>query len=77
MARGKRELRPAAEREDLTRAETAKLDLYFWLQTFVYILVVLMLLVTFVGRIINVDGASMVPTLHDGDKLVLLSLIHI
>ena len=63
MARGKRELRPEAERKDITGA-----------QTFTFILVTLILVFTFVGRLIGVDGSSMVPTLHDGDKLVLQSL---
>ena len=74
MARGKRELRPEAERKDITGAKSFQLDLYFWLQTFTFILVTLILVFTFVGRLIGVDGSSMVPTLHDGDKLVLQSL---
>ena len=74
MARGKRELRPEAERKDITGAQSFQLDLYFWLQTFTFILVTLILVFTFVGRLIGVDGSSMVPTLHDGDKLVLQSL---
>ena len=74
MARGKRELRPDKEQNEVTGAESVKLDLYFWLQTFTYILVALILVFTFVGRLIGVDGSSMVPTLHDGDKLILQGL---
>ena len=74
MARGKRELRPESERKGITGAQSFQLDLYFWLQTFTFILVTLILVFTFVGRLIGVDGSSMVPTLHDGDKLVLQSL---
>ena len=37
-------------------------------------LVALILLFTFVGRIIGVDGSSMYPTLHHGDMLLLQSV---
>ena len=37
-------------------------------------LVALILIFTLVGRIIGVDGSSMVPTLHHGDMLILQSL---
>lgn len=62
------------EQPKLTKAEEFKQDLYFWLQALVMALVVLILLFTFVGRIISVDGPSMLPTLHDGDMLLLRSI---
>lgn len=37
-------------------------------------LVLLIVLFTFVGRIISVDGPSMLPTLHDKDMLLLRSI---
>ena len=58
----------------LTPAETVKTNLYFWLQALVMALVVLILLFTFVGRLIGVDGSSMVPTLHDKDLMLLRSI---
>ncbi|WP_297212750.1 signal peptidase I [uncultured Flavonifractor sp.] len=51
-----------------------KVDLYFWLQALVLALVLLILVFTFIGRIIGVSGSSMVPTLHDGDMLLLQSI---
>lgn len=60
----------------LTRSEEFRLDLFFWLQTFVTVLSVLILVFTFVGRIITVDGSSMLPTLHDKDVLVLRSIAY-
>lgn len=51
-----------------------KLDLYFWTQALVMVLVGLILICTLVGRVIGVKGSSMVPTLHDGDLLLLQSL---
>lgn len=64
----------APEKPKLTKAEECKQDLFFWLQTLTLVLVALTLLFTFVGRIIAVDGGSMLPTLHDGDMLLLRSI---
>ena len=60
----------------LTKSEEFRLDLFFWLQTFVIVLAVLILVFTFVGRIITVDGPSMLPTLHDKDILILRSIAY-
>ena len=60
--------------EELSSGDSLKLDLYFWLQALVMALVALILLFTFVGRIIGVDGSSMYPTLHDRDMLLLQSV---
>lgn len=62
------------EKPKLTKAQEMKQDLYFWLQALTMALVVLILLFTFVGRIISVDGESMLPTLHHGDMLLLRSI---
>lgn len=60
--------------ETLTGSDALKMDLYFWLQALVMALVTLILVFTFVGRIISVDGSSMLPTLHHGDMLLLQSI---
>lgn len=57
-----------------TQSQSFRLFLYSWLQPLIVALVVLILLSTFVGRIIGVDGSSMFPTLHDHDMLVLQSI---
>ena len=62
------------EKEQLSSFDSFKVDLYFWLQALTMALVVLILIFTLVGRLIGVDGRSMVPTLHHGDMLVLQSL---
>lgn len=62
------------QKEELSGGDSLKLDLYFWLQALVAALVLLILVFTFVGRIIGVSGSSMVPTLHDGDMLLLQSI---
>lgn len=58
----------------LTRGQALKNDLFFWLQALVMALVLLILLFTFVGRVITVDGTSMLPTLHHKDVLLLRSI---
>lgn len=46
-------------------------ELYGWLQALTVALVCLIVVFTFFGRIIGVDGQSMVPTLADKDMLLL------
>lgn len=60
--------------EKLSDRDALKVDLYFWLQALVMALVGLILVFTFVGRIIGVDGESMMPTLHNHDMLLLQSI---
>lgn len=63
-----------APKEELSGSDSLKVDLYFWLQALVMALVTLILLFTLVGRIIGVEGPSMLPTLHNGDMVVLQSI---
>lgn len=51
-------------------------ELYFTLQSLVTVLVALILTFTFVGRLILVSGDSMVPTLLDGELLVVRSIAY-
>ncbi len=62
------------EEEKLTKDQSFKLDLYFWLQALVMALVSLILIFTFMGRVIGVDGESMMSTLHHKDMLLLQSI---
>ena len=66
---------PGGEEEPkVSGPDALKVDLYFWLQALVMALVGLILIFTFVGRIIGVDGESMMPTLMDHDMLLLQSI---
>ena len=56
------------------QSERGGREAFFWLQAIVWALVVIMLVFTFFGRIICVEGSSMVPTLQDGDRLLLQSV---
>lgn len=48
-------------------------ELYEWVQALVCSVLAVVLLFTFVIRLIGVDGHSMVPTLQDGDRLLVLN----
>lgn len=48
-------------------------EIYGMLHDLIYILAVVTLLFVFVVRLVGVDGTSMVPTLHNGDFLLLES----
>lgn len=57
-----------------TGSQSFRLSLYNWLQPLIFALVVIILLSIFIGRMIGVDGKSMLPTLHNRDMLVLQSI---
>lgn len=61
----KEEPKPDGEKQGLA------FDLYTWLQALSFALIVIMIVFTFFGRIIGVDGSSMVPTLTHKDMLLL------
>ena len=65
---------PEEEEAALSGADAFKVDLYFWLQALVMALVGLILIFTFVGRIIGLDAESIMPTLHNRDMLLLQSI---
>ena len=53
--------------------KSAGRDLYEWVQALVCSVLAVVLVFTFVVRLIGVDGHSMVPTLQDGDRLLVLN----
>ena len=61
------------EPEEKTEPKGMAYELYNMLHDLVYILAVVTLLFVFVVRLVGVDGTSMVPTLHNGDFLLLES----
>ena len=62
-----------AEEQKPKEQKPAGRDLYEWTQALVCSVLAVVLLFTFVVRLIGVDGHSMVPTLQDGDRLLVLT----
>ena len=63
MQKEARQTEPQAE-------EQGRQELYEWVQALVCSVLAVVLLFTFGVRLIGVDGHSMVPTLQDGDRLL-------
>ena len=63
------EKKPAKEKEP----KNLLYEVYGMLHDLIYILAVVTLLFVFVVRLVGVDGTSMLPTLHNGDFLLLES----
>ncbi|MDR1217802.1 MAG: signal peptidase I [Oscillospiraceae bacterium] len=57
-------------------SEGSRLGIYDWLQCVVTAVVFGILIFVFIGRTIDVDGRSMLQTLHDEDKLIMWSLLY-
>lgn len=64
------------EENKLSDRQSVNMDLFFWLQAAVTALVAMILVFTFVVRVVGVSGASMVPTLHDRDMMLVRSLLY-
>ena len=56
--------------------QSGKLEIYDWVQCIVVALVVGILIFMHGFRIVNVDGSSMYPTLHDKDRIVTSDLFY-
>lgn len=56
-----------------TRLEAANKNIIEWIEAVIWATVVLLLLFTFVVRVVHVDGDSMNPTLIDGERLLISS----
>ena len=51
-------------------------ELLEWLEAVVFSLVLVVLMFTFIFRVVGVDGDSMVPTLNDGDRVILSNFFY-
>ncbi|MEG0691513.1 MAG: signal peptidase I [Oscillospiraceae bacterium] len=51
-----------------------KKEIFSWVETLIISLIIVSLIITFVGRMMNVDGSSMEPTLHDKDRIITTSI---
>lgn len=55
---------------------SARVEVYDWIQSILMALVVCVLLFVFVVRMVNVDGESMLPTLENGDRVIISNLFY-
>ena len=51
-------------------------EVYDWIQSILYALVICVLLFVFALRMVNVDGSSMLPTLENGDRVLVSNLFY-
>ena len=63
----------AKQEEEKSSREKSGREAYEWVQALVCSVLAVVLIFTFVIRLIGVDGHSMVPTLQDGDRLLVLN----
>ena len=61
------------ERNAAQSAKSRGQDLFEWVQALVCSVLAVVMIFTFLARLIGVDGHSMVPTLQHGDRLLVLS----
>lgn len=52
------------------------LSLFEWVESAAFAVVLVVLLFTFIFRIVGIDGSSMVPTLHDKDRVIISNLFY-
>lgn len=74
MDEQEKDLAQGQEQEKQEKTLTPQAEVYFTMQSLVGVLVALVLVFTFIGRLILVDGDSMVPTLLDGEMMVVRSI---
>ena len=67
---------PEPKKEEAEEKGSFKLDLYYWMQALAMALIFLILTFTLVGRVIRVEGSSMLPTLHENDLMLLQSVAY-
>ena len=59
---------------EVTEELSVKAEIFDWLQSIVFAIIVCVLLFMFVARVVTVDGGSMNPTLLHGDRLIVSKL---
>ncbi len=73
----KAKTKPVRNEEEAQEAQQAmRLDIYDWIQSLMVALVICVALFIFCVRVIDVSGSSMVPTLHNGNKMIVSDLFY-
>ena len=73
MSENEQDKRLEETEEEQAKEEKSGREAYEWVQALVCSVLAVVVLFTFVIRLIGVDGHSMVPTLQDGDRLLVLN----
>ncbi|MBQ7521572.1 MAG: signal peptidase I [Clostridia bacterium] len=60
------------EEEEVTITQSC----YEWLHTFIIAIALVVLVLTFIFRLVDVDGESMMDTLHDKDRLIVTNFLY-
>ncbi|SHH51419.1 signal peptidase I [Sporobacter termitidis DSM 10068] len=71
-ADGKQPAAPSEKKDN----SSARMELYDWLQCIVSAILCGILIFVFIGRVIGVDGESMLQTLQDKDKVVMSDIFY-
>lgn len=66
----------AAPVEEKKKRRDPVTGVFEWVESAIFAVVVVILLFTFVFRIVGIDGRSMVPTLQDDDRVVISNLFY-
>ena len=64
------------KKEPVSPEVKARREAYDWIQSLISALLICVLVFVFVLRIMDVKGSSMVPTLHNGDKVLVSDLFY-
>ena len=64
------------KKEQVPPEVQARREAYDWIQSLISALLICVLVFVFVLRIMDVKGSSMVPTLHNGDKVMVSGLFY-
>ena len=64
------------ESDGVTAGDKARMELYDWLQCIVTAVICGIFIFVFIGRVIGVDGTSMMKTLHHNDRVILSNLFY-
>ena len=62
--------------DDRRKLKGAMAEVYEWLEAITFALAIVVLLFTFVFRIVSVSGESMEPTLHNGNRVLVSCLFY-
>ncbi len=68
--------REKAKKDAVQNAQTAAKEVFDWFESLLMAVVFIVLLFTFIVRVNTVDGTSMLPTLKEGQKLVVTDLFY-